>query len=326
MAVAMVNRNGNLEETMGKIKFAASEYCFPIWGSLAMEMAKEAGFDGMEITDGGGYLQPHPLNNRYVEYERLGLDLRREDSFPMTDEYVQNDYMEAAAKCGIELIGLKLHLLETQGFIKAPKETLAGRECIETIDKAIAAAKAMHIPVVTLSARGLFGVFQHEYAYEKLLYAAEAGEENGIKIYVTTEIAAEKQIARIDSLGRKVKLDFNTIDPELCDVGNPEEMIRKIGRDRVGQFRVKDLTADSEGFLTEETAGNALLGRGDSKFKACAEAIKEIGFEGWVLSDTAYYSSDLNPVGGDYETLLAKDVETLQHVFDRKGRNSYGKI
>ena len=103
-------------------------------------------------------------------------------------------------------------------------------------------------------------------------------------------------------------------------------MIRKIGRDRVGQFRVKDLTADSEGFLTEETAGNALLGRGDSKFKACAEAIKEIGFEGWVLSDTAYYSSDLNPVGGDYETLLAKDVETLQHVFDRKGRNSYGKI
>ena len=100
---------------MGKIKFAASEYCFPIWGSLAMEMAKEAGFDGMEITDGGGYLQPHPLNNRYVEYERLGLDLRREDSFPMTDEYVQNDYMEAAAKCGIELIGLKLHLLETGG-------------------------------------------------------------------------------------------------------------------------------------------------------------------------------------------------------------------
>ena len=56
MAVPMVNRNGNLEETMGKIKFAASEYCFPIWGSLAMEMAKEAGFDGMEITDGGGYL------------------------------------------------------------------------------------------------------------------------------------------------------------------------------------------------------------------------------------------------------------------------------
>ena len=152
----------------------------------------------------------------------------------MTDEYVQNDYMEAAAKCGIELIGLKLHLLETQGFIKAPKETLAGRECIETIDKAIAAAKAMHIPVVTLSARGLFGVFQHEYAYEKLLYAAEAGEENGIKIYVTTEIAAEKQIARIDSLGRKVKLDFNTIDPELCDVGNPEEMIRK-NRQRSGR-------------------------------------------------------------------------------------------
>lgn len=302
---------------MGKIKFATSEHSFPVWGSLSMKMAKEAGFDGMEITDGGGYLQPHPLNNGYVEYERLGLDLRREDSFPLTDQYVQNDYMEAAAECGIELIGLKLHLLETQGFIKAPKETLAGRECLETIDKGIAAAKAMHIPAVSLSARGLFGVFQQEYAYEKLVYAAEASAENGVNFYVSTDIAAEKQIAVIDSLGRRVKLDFHTIDPEICDTGNPSEMIRKIGRDRIGQFRIKDLTADREGFLTEETAGNALLGLGDSKFKECTEAIKEIGFEGWILSDTAYYSGDLNPVGGDYETLLAKDLETLKHAFYR---------
>lgn len=300
---------------MGKIKFATSEYCFPIWGSLAMKMAKEAGFGGMEITDGGGYLQPHPLNNGYVEYERLGLDLRREDSFPLTDEYVQNDYMEAAEKYNIDLTGLKLHLLETQGFIKAPRETPAGRECLETIDKGIAAAKAMHIPAVTLSARGLFGVFQQEYAYEKLVYAAEAGAENGIKVYVSTDIAAEKQIAAMDSLGRRVKLDFHTIDPEICDTGNPSAMIRKIGRVRIGQFRIKDLTADREGFLTKETAGNALLGLGDSQFKECTEAIKEIGFEGWILSDTAYYSSDLNPVGGDYETLLAKDFETLKTVF-----------
>lgn len=302
---------------MENLNFGTSEYCFPIWGSLAMELAKDAGFDGMEITDGGGYLQPHPQNNGYVEYERLGLDLRRDDSFPLTDKYVQNDYMEAAEKCGIQLIGLKLHLLENQGFIKAPKDTLAGKECLETIDKGIAAAKAMNIPVVTLSARGLFGVFQHEYAYEKLVYAAEAGVDNGIAVYVATDISADKQIASIDSLGRKLKLDFNTIDPELCNIGNPVEMIRKIGKDRVGQFRVKDLTADREGFLTKETAGNALLGEGDSKFRECAEAIKEIGFEGWVLSDTAYYSSDLNPARGDYEALLAKDVETLKHIFDR---------
>ena len=54
-----------------------------------MKMAREAGFDGIQITDGGGYLQPHPLNPGFVEYERFGLDLRRKDSFPLTDRTVQ---------------------------------------------------------------------------------------------------------------------------------------------------------------------------------------------------------------------------------------------
>ena len=61
-----------------------------------MKMAREAGFDGIQITDGGGYLQPHPLNPGFVEYERFGLDLRRKDSFPLTDRTVQTYYLEAA--------------------------------------------------------------------------------------------------------------------------------------------------------------------------------------------------------------------------------------
>ena len=39
---------------MSSYQFSASEYCFPIWGRLAMEMAKDAGFTGIQITDGGG--------------------------------------------------------------------------------------------------------------------------------------------------------------------------------------------------------------------------------------------------------------------------------
>ena len=67
------------------MRFGTMEQSFPVWGRFAVEMAGEAGFQGIQITDGGGYLQPHPLNNGFVEYERFGLDLRRKDSFPLTD-------------------------------------------------------------------------------------------------------------------------------------------------------------------------------------------------------------------------------------------------
>lgn len=302
---------------MNQFKFGVSEYCFPIWGGLAVQMAKEAGFDGIEITDGGGYLQPHPLNNGYVEYERLGLDLRRQDSFPLTDPYVQEDYLDAAARWGIQITGMKLHLLEAQGFIKAAGDTLQGKECLETIKNGIISASQMKIPAVTIAACGLFGVFQHEYAYEKLLFAAEMGREYGVNIFVSTDISAQKQIGAIDSLNREVRLDFHTITPELCGSGDPVEIIAAIGKERIGQFRMKDLCADAEGFLTKETSGNALLGEGNSKFAECAKAIKETSYCGWILSDTAYYSGDIHPVGSDYAELAARDVKTLREIFDK---------
>ena len=63
---------------MMQYKFGACEYNFPMWGSLALEMAHEAGYDGIEITDGGGYLQPHPMNKGlFVECERFTPGLMR---------------------------------------------------------------------------------------------------------------------------------------------------------------------------------------------------------------------------------------------------------
>ena len=82
------------------------------------------------ITDGGGYLQPHPLNPGFVEYERFGLDLRRKDSFPLTDRTVQTYYLEAAEACQIQLTGIYLYLLGHQGFIKFADRTPQGLSLI----------------------------------------------------------------------------------------------------------------------------------------------------------------------------------------------------
>ena len=43
------------------------------------------------------------------------------------------------------------------------------------------------------------------------------------------------------------------------------------------------------------------------------------------FSETAYYSADLNPAGGDYIAMAAKDVETLRSICEeRKGGMIHG--
>ena len=293
---------------MKKFKFASCEYCFPVWGSLAVEMAAEAGFDGIEITDGGGYLQPHPDNNGFVEYERLGLDLSRQDNFPLTDPFIQDDYMEAAAKHGIKLMGIYLYLLENQGFIKNSDDSKQGQHCRETIKKAIESAAAMGIPQVTLPVRGLFGVFQHEYAFQKIKYAQTIAEENGVRLLIVSDGAARWQKEIVDRTEGKVKLSFNTLDPVVCAAGKAPEMIQELGKEYIRQIRARDLKAGPDGFVTRLGGENTTLATGDADFLQSAEEIKKSGISGWVVSETPYYSGQINKVGGDFCEAASRDI------------------
>jgi len=282
-------------------------------------MAGEAGFQGIQITDGGGYLQPHPLNNGFVEYERFGLDLRRKDSFPLTDRRVQEDYLEAAEASGVQLTGIYLHLLDHQGFMKFADRTPQGRQCLETIRNAVAAAAQMKIPLVSVPARGLFGAGQHAYALEKLRYAAKLGEDHGVEIAVASDAGLEWQLELLEKLDGRVKLDHGVLEPVLSAHGGVAETVRALGKDRLAQIRLQDLRADGEGFLTKPTGRPALLGEGDGGLGGCAEAVLETGFDGWILSETPYYSAALAEDGEDFLSLAKRDAGTLRRMFNQNG-------
>lgn len=300
---------------MGKYQFSASEYCFPIWGRLAMEMAKDAGFTGIQITDGGGYLQPHPKNNGFVEYERFGLDLRRKDSFPLTDKAVQDYYLECAEKTGIQLTGIYLYLLDHQGFIKFADRTPQGQQCRETIRSAVKAASEMHIPLVTIPANGMFGVGQHSYAFDKLRYAVEVGEEFGVQVAASMDTPLPRQLEILEKLDGKLKLNFNTIDPTFYATGDAPDMSRSLKPEQAACFRVRDMAKTSEGYVVKEESRNTLLGQGDAGFAACAAAIRETGYTGWIVSETPYYSQDLAQQGS-FAELAEQDLKTLEKAFN----------
>ena len=305
---------------MNRYRFAACEQSFPVWGSFAIQMAHEAGFSGIQITDGGGYLQPHPLNNGFVEYERLGLDLRRKDSFPLTHRMVQEDYLEAAERYDVQIMGIYLYLLDHQGFVKFSDRTPQGQQCLETIKNAIVSASQMPIPSVTIPTNGMFGVAQHTYAFQKLAYAARLGQEYGVQVLTTTDTALERQREVVDKLDGQVTLEFSTIGPMIYAKGSAPEMIRSLGAERIGCFRVSDLAASPEGFVTKEEGIPVLLGQGDGLFGQCAAAIRDTGYAGWIVSATPYYSRALaTEPGQDVVPLAAKDVQTLERTFNGEG-------
>lgn len=82
---------------MARFKFGAVEWAFPCWGELAIKMASEAGFSGMQLGDGGGSLQGYPLRNKRVQ------------------EY----YLNAGAKYNIEFPHIHLYTLGTRGISEA---------------------------------------------------------------------------------------------------------------------------------------------------------------------------------------------------------------
>ena len=305
---------------MEMFRFGTCEFCFPIWGRFAMEAAHEAGFHGIQITDGGGYLQPHPLNNGFVEYERFGLDLRRKDSYPLLDKWVQEDYLAAAQASDMEITGIYLYLLNHQGFVKFSDLTPQGEQCRETIHNAVKAAAQMGIPSVTVPAFGMFGVGQHTYALKKLEFAVEVGEEYGVQIYISTDMSADRQKEVVEHLHGRAKLDFCTIDPIFSNSGAAPKMIQSLGGNYIGRYRLRDALADREGFVTREESGPALLGQGDGCVQACSASILQTGYRGWIFSETPYYSQRLRRNGEDCVCIARQDRTALENMFGGKER------
>ena len=101
----------------------------------------------------------------------------------------------------------------------------------------------------------------------------------------------------------------------IRDSGYPPDMIRALGKERIDHFHMKESLADAEGFITKETAPIVLLGEGSTHFKEAVQAIKDIDYEGWIISETFYNRRNLNENGMDYVSSAKRDVETLKAAF-----------
>ncbi len=278
---------------MARFKFGVCEFSFPYWGPQAIQMAHEAGFTGMQLADGGGSMYAYPLNNKWI----------------------QDSYLDNSAKYGITLQSIHLYTLVRQGFIRSSQRTADGKEGMESIKKGIIAASEMHIPTVMIEGMRMYGAAQHQHVLDMYKYAVDVADAYGVQIAMETDVTMEKHFEFLDQFDGKLKLCFDTHNPVMYGTGYPPDMIRKLGKDRIDHFHMKESRADEEGFITKETAPIVLLGEGTTHFRESVQAIKDIGYEGWIISETFYMRPNLNVDGEDYISLAAKDVETLKKAF-----------
>ena len=274
---------------MSRFKFGVCEFSFPCWGPLALQMAHEAGFTGMQLADAGGSANSFPLNNKRV----------------------QDSYLEASAKYGIELQSIHLYTLVRQNFIRYSQSSPEGKECMESIKKGVIAASEMHIPTVMIEGMRMYGAAQYRHVYDMYKYAVAVAEDYGVQIAMETDIRLEDHFKFLDQFDGKL----NTHNPVMYGTGYPPDMIRALGKDRIDHFHMKESRADAEGFITKETAPIVLLGEGTTYFQEAVQAIKDIGYEGWIISETFYNRPNFNENGQDYVTSARKDVESLKAAF-----------
>lgn len=278
---------------MAKIKFGVCEFSFPCWGPSAIRMAHEAGFEGIQLADGGG----------------------SQKSYPLTNKWIQEDYLEASEKFNITLQSIHLHTLVRQGFIRSSMKSPEGKEAMESIKQGIIAASEMGIPTVMIEGMRMYGAAQHHHVFEMYKYAVEVAEAYGVEIAMETDITLQQHFSFLDRFDGKLKLCFDTHNPVMYGTGYPPDMIRALKKERINHFHMKESLADEEGFITKETAPIVLLGQGSTYFEESVQAIKDIGYGGWIISETFYERPSFNVNGEDYVSSARKDLEKLRKAF-----------
>lgn len=277
---------------MARFKFAACEWSFPCWGALAVKMAHEAGFEGLQLGDAGGSMHAYPLR----------------------DKWVQQYYLEAGERYHIAFPQIHLYTLGHQCYYRSRLDSLEGQICLESIKNAVIAASEMGVPSVIIDGMRMNDPAKKRHVLDVARYAVRTGEEYGVRIGMETDMTMEDTFAFLDALDGKLRLCFDAHNPVMYGTGYPPDMIRALGKDRIDHLHVKESQANEDGFLSVETP-IVLMGEGCTFFRESAQAVRDTGFAGWIVSENFYFRPNILAQGYDCVSAAQRDVDSLRAAY-----------
>lgn len=275
------------------LRFGSCEWGLSVDGPLAVILAAELGYDGLQLADCGGAKMQWPLNNPRV----------------------QAAYLEAAAKSGMEFGSIHLRSVFQDRSIDAP----AGSELSElfriSVSNTIRAAAQMQIPEVMVAA--IIG--DQEKApnlVDNLRYVCKVAADNGVILTTETNQDNAGNFHLFDAVGGGMRLCFDACNPYLYDNGVPVEMLKELLEKHPGliqHYHFKDTR--TEDFHIGRPAP-CPMGTGGADLATQARIITNSGFDGWIYDETYYFARPLND-GGDFMQLAKENVRALRRLFER---------
>lgn len=270
-------------------QFGICEWSFPVSGPLAMRLAAEAGYDGMQIGEAGGRLMGYPLNNRRV----------------------RELYREEAERCGLQLHSLNLGALLAEGTLNDREDTERGGWARKSLFNGFAACEALGIRTVVITVEpptedAFANVVRH------LRFAGELARESGVEIAIESARPVEEIQRLLDELGTEAKVCMDLLNPLRFGTGVPQEQIRLLGRERISHFHMKDSV---RALFRRDQRGCVLLGQGDAGYRESVEIIREMGFSCWMITENYYHLPPMNDGEQDFAALAAEDLHTLRASF-----------
>lgn len=271
-----------------QVKLGITEWSLPVEGPYGCKIAADVGFEGIQLDIGS--------------YER---------NFPKTRRCVQEAYLEAADKFGIQYTAIACNELDNFDMV-AQKGFTERAIAFATITSAIDAAAAMGIPMVmvqSFKASALETDQDLERAVKVIRQVSDYALDKGqIIIGLENLLSVENLLRLIDEVGNpNVKIYFDTQNYYLDEKADVAAMVEPL-ISHICEVHVKD------GYASDIEPSGALLGKGDSGFFDTIAELRRCGYSGWLISENFYDRGPVSRLSDDPKALMLKDYQVLKSI------------
>ncbi|MGQ9576937.1 MAG: sugar phosphate isomerase/epimerase family protein [Thermoguttaceae bacterium] len=223
--------------------------------TIGLQEAREAGLDGVEI--------------------RVG---EAADRLEIADPALRQQYKQQMNQTGLVISSLMMGLLNSHPLASDPRAPAWLQQSIEAAQdlgaKVILVAffgKGSLLEAGQLKKRAL------KVVVERLRAAAGLARQAGVTLAIENTLSAQQNAEILDRIAHQsVRVYYDVGNSTGMGYDVPAEI--RFLKDRIAMFHFKD--------------GQNYLGQGKVQFEPIAAAIREIGYQGWIVMETPSPSKD----------------------------------